>query len=184
MEKTVGDVTVLQAENVPETAEAEQVMQNMIDKGAKLIFATSYGHLEFAQNVAEKNPDVTFVHQGGLEGKRKMDNVGTYFGTVYEPVYLAGIAAGAATKTNKLGYIYAFPIQQAIVALSPGISPLGLLTASTVATLLAAALSWHLLERHVLERRGACVSQARHAFQRAVGQWGRLGASDDLGGRG
>ena len=114
MEKTVGDVTVLQAENVPETAEAEQVMQNMIDKGAKLIFATSYGHLEFAQNVAEKNPDVTFVHQGGLEGDRKLDNVGTYFGTVYEPVYLAGIAAGAATKTNKLGYIYAFAIPQTL----------------------------------------------------------------------
>jgi simple sugar transport system substrate-binding protein/basic membrane protein A len=114
MEKTVGDVKVLQAENVPETAESEQVMQDMIDQGADLIFATSYGHLEFAQNVAEKNPDVTFVHQGGLEGDKKLDNVGTYFGTVYEPVYLAGIAAGKATKTNKLGYIYAFPIPQTL----------------------------------------------------------------------
>jgi basic membrane protein A len=33
---------------------------------------------------------------------------------VYEPVYLAGIAAGKATKTNKLGYVYAFPIPQTI----------------------------------------------------------------------
>lgn len=114
MAKEVGDVEVLQAENVPETAESEQVMQDMIDQGADLIFATSYGHLEFAQNVAEKNPDVTFVHQGGLEGDNKLDNVGTYFGTVYEPVYLAGIAAGKATKTNKLGYIYAFPIPQTL----------------------------------------------------------------------
>lgn len=114
MEKTVGDVKLLQAENVPETAESEQVMQDMIDKGADLIFATSYGHLEFAQNVAAKNPKVTFVHQGGLEGDKKLDNVGTYFGTVYEPVYLAGIAAGATTKTNKLGYIYAFPIPQTL----------------------------------------------------------------------
>jgi len=114
MEKELGDVKVLQAENVPETAESEQVMQDMIDQGADLIFATSYGHLEFAQNVAEKNPDVTFVHQGGLEGDKKLDNVGTYFGTVYEPVYLAGIAAGKATKTNKLGYIYAFPIPQTL----------------------------------------------------------------------
>lgn len=114
MEEEVGDVEVLQAENVPETAESEQVMQNMIDKGADLIFATSYGHLEFAQNVAEKNPDVTFVHQGGLEGDNQLDNVGTYFGTVYEPVYLAGIAAGKATESNKLGYIYAFPIPQTL----------------------------------------------------------------------
>jgi simple sugar transport system substrate-binding protein/basic membrane protein A len=33
---------------------------------------------------------------------------------VYEPVYLAGILAGAATETNKLGYVYAFPIPQTI----------------------------------------------------------------------
>ena len=114
IEEAVGDVEVLQAENVPETAESEQVMQDMIDEGADLIFATSYGHLEFAQNVAEKNPDVTFVHQGGLEGDNQLDNVGTYFGTVYEPVYLAGIAAGQATDSNKLGYVYAFPIPQTL----------------------------------------------------------------------
>jgi basic membrane protein A len=106
-------VSVIQAENVPETSEAEAVMQNMIDDGAKLIFATSYGHLEFARNMAEANPDVVFVHQGGLEGD-PLDNLGTYFGTVYEPVYTAGIAAGAASETGKLGFIYAFPIPQTL----------------------------------------------------------------------
>lgn len=115
MAEELGDsVELLQAENVPETAESEQVMQDMIDQGAEIIFATSYGHLEFAQNVAERNPDVTFVHQGGLEGDNQLDNVGTYFGTVYEPVYLAGIAAGETTETNTLGYIYAFPIPQTL----------------------------------------------------------------------
>ena len=73
-------------------------MEDMIDQGADLIFATSYGHLEFAQNVAERNPDVVFVHQGGLEGEPRLDNLGTYFGTVYEPVYTAGIAAGSVTR--------------------------------------------------------------------------------------
>lgn len=114
MESEVGDIELLQAENVPETAESEQVMQDMINDGADLIFATSFGHLEFAQNVAEANPDVVFVHQGGLEGDNQLDNVGTYFGTVYEPVYLAGIAAGATSETGKLGYIYAFPIPQTL----------------------------------------------------------------------
>ena len=109
-----GDLTVLQAENVPETAESEAVMQDMIDKGADLIFATSFGHLEFAENLAAKNPDVVFVHQGGLETEPKLDNMGTYFGTVYEPVYTAGIAAGQVSKTGKLGYVYAFPIPQTL----------------------------------------------------------------------
>lgn len=106
-------VSVTQAENVPETSEAEAVMQKMVDDGAELIFATSYGHLEFARNMAEANPDVVFVHQGGLEGD-DLDNLGTYFGTVYEPVYLAGIAAGAASETGKVGYVYAFPIPQTL----------------------------------------------------------------------
>lgn len=114
MAESVDGVELLQAENVPETAESEQVMQDMVDQGADIIFATSYGHLEFAQNVAERNPDVVFVHQGGLEGDNQLDNVGTYFGTVYEPVYLAGIAAGATTETDELGYIYAFPIPQTL----------------------------------------------------------------------
>lgn len=109
-----GDIEVLQAENVPETSEAEGVMQDMIDQGADLIFATSYGHLEFAANLAAANPEVVFVHQGGLEGEEQLDNLGTYFGTVYEPVYTAGIAAGATTESKKLGYVYAFPIPQTL----------------------------------------------------------------------
>lgn len=108
------DLTILQAENVPETSEAEVVMEDMIEQGADLIFATSYGHLEFARNLAVAHPDVVFVHQGGLEGEPALDNLGTYFGTVYEPVYTAGIAAGAATESKKLGYIYAFPIPQTL----------------------------------------------------------------------
>ncbi len=114
VEEAVDGITVLRAENVPETAEAETVMQGMIDQGADLIFATSFGHLEYARNLATANPDVAFVHQGGLEGEPLLDNLGTYFGTVYEPVYTAGIAAGAATETGTLGYIYAFPIPQTL----------------------------------------------------------------------
>lgn len=114
MAKALPNVELIQAENVPENAEAERVMERMISQGATLIFATSFGHLTPAVNVAKKHPDVVFVHQGGLEPDPKLPNVGTYFGTVYEPVYLAGIAAGKATKTNKLGYIVAFPIPQTL----------------------------------------------------------------------
>jgi basic membrane protein A and related proteins len=112
--ETFPDAELLQAENVPETSESEAVMEDMIEQGASLIFATSYGHLEFATNVAERHPDVVFVHQGGLEAEPKLDNLGTYFGTVYEPVYTAGIAAGSASETGKLGYVYAFPIPQTL----------------------------------------------------------------------
>jgi basic membrane protein A len=114
IKKEFPDLDVLTAENVPEDDTAATTMEQMIDKGAKLIFATSYGHLDAAMKVAAAHPDVVVVQQGNTISGTIPKNAGTYFGTVYEPMYLAGIAAGASTKTNKLGYVYAFPIPQTI----------------------------------------------------------------------
>jgi basic membrane lipoprotein Med (substrate-binding protein (PBP1-ABC) superfamily) len=111
VEKLPG-VKVLKAENVPESAEAERVMEQMIQQGATIIFPTSFGHLDPAIRVGERNPGVTFLHQGGL---RTGKNVGTYFGTSWEANYLAGIAAGKATKTGKMGFVAAFPISQTLL---------------------------------------------------------------------
>lgn len=47
-------------------------------------------------------------------------------------------------------YVYAFPIQQTIARLEPGITPLPLFAASLAATLAAAALSWHFIEAPAL----------------------------------
>jgi len=104
------DSDVLRAENVPETAAAEQAMERLISQGASILFATSYGYLASAVAVARRHPDVIVVHQGGVEPVPRLANLGTYFGAVYEPVYQAGIAAGAATRTGKLGFVAAFPI--------------------------------------------------------------------------
>jgi basic membrane protein A len=108
------DYEILTAENVPEDDTAVATMEQMIDRGAKIIFATSYGHLDAAVKVATAHPDVVVIQQGNTIEGTPLPNMGTYFGTVYEPMYLAGIAAGKATKSNKLGYVYAFPIPQTI----------------------------------------------------------------------
>jgi simple sugar transport system substrate-binding protein/basic membrane protein A len=114
LKKAFPDMEILTAENVPESDDATRVMEGMIDKGATIIFATSYGHLDPAVKVASDHPDVVVVQQGNLIKGTVLPNMGTYFGTVYEPEYLAGIAAGKATKSNKLGFVYAFPIPQTI----------------------------------------------------------------------
>lgn len=112
VEAAFPELEVLRAENVPENQEAERVMETMIRNGAKIIFPTSYGHLDPALEVAKRHPEVIFMHQGGLKGA---ENVGTYFGTIWETVYLSGVAAGHMTKTGKLGYIVAFPIPQVLL---------------------------------------------------------------------
>jgi basic membrane lipoprotein Med (substrate-binding protein (PBP1-ABC) superfamily) len=112
VEAAFPDMEMLRAENVPENQEAERVMENMIRNGAKIIFPTSYGHLDPALEVAKRHPDVLFMHQGGL---KNAENVGTYFGTIWETVYLSGVAAGHMSQTGKLGYIVAFPIPQVLL---------------------------------------------------------------------
>lgn len=107
------DVEVLEAYNIPEDDTAATTMESMVAQGATILFATSYGHLDAAKQVAAAHPEVVVVHQGGLVDAPP-PNLGTYFGSVYEPVYLAGIAAGAATRTGKLGYVYAVPIPQTL----------------------------------------------------------------------
>jgi len=104
------DTTVLRTGNVPETAAAGEAMESLIDRGASVVFATSFGYRDQAVAVARRHPDVVVLHQGGLEGPDDLDNFGTYWGTVYEPVYEAGIVAGAATRTGRLGFVAAFPI--------------------------------------------------------------------------
>jgi basic membrane protein A and related proteins len=114
LKRTFPALKILTAENVPETDEAARVLDRMIDKGAKILFATSYGHLDAAMKVALAHPDVVVVQQGNLIKGEIPPNAGTYFGTVFEPVYLAGVVAGRTTKTYKLGFVYAFPITQTI----------------------------------------------------------------------
>ena len=111
-------VEIIHAENVPETIEdAVPVMEDMIAQGATIIFPTSFGHFLPGVEVAKSNPGVCVVHQGQLESSLEdgpLDNLGTYFASVFEPVYLAGIAAGSATETGTMGYVYAFPIPQTL----------------------------------------------------------------------
>ena len=112
--KDLSDVKVITADNVPETDAVTQAMQSMVDKGAKVIFATSYGYFSYAEKFAKAHPNVTVLHQGGFEKGTFPANFGTYWGEAYEPVSLGGMAAGALTKSNKLGYVYAFPIPQTL----------------------------------------------------------------------
>ena len=107
MKKNLPEVEVIEVENVPEGADAERVMENMIKQGAKLIIPASFGYLEPALRVAKKYSEVKFVHPGGY---RLAPNLGTYWASTPEAFYLMGIAAGKTTKTNKMGYVAALPI--------------------------------------------------------------------------
>src|SRR5216110_3631155 len=93
MKKNIPGIKLIEAENVPESADAERVMENMIGQGAKLIFAQSFGYLQPALNVAKRHPDVVFEHAAG---NQLATNLGTFWSdtTAYE--YLMGVEIGRA----------------------------------------------------------------------------------------
>jgi simple sugar transport system substrate-binding protein len=110
-------VKIREEEKVPETVDVQKTMESMINlDGVKLLFPTSFGYFDpHILKMAEKYPDVVFLHCGGLytEGKHPK-NVGSYFGYIDEAQYVSGIAAGLTSKTNKLGFVAAKPIPQVL----------------------------------------------------------------------
>ena len=115
MAAAIPGVKLIEAENVPESADAERVMENMIQQGAKVIFPQSFGYLDPALAVAERHPDVIFMHPAGF---KLADNLGTYWGNNFEAMYLTGIAAGKASATGKLGFMTAFPIPNILASVN------------------------------------------------------------------
>lgn len=109
IEEHLPEVKTTYFENVPESAEVQRVMERLVRSGHSIIFATSYGYLDYAIKLGKKYPEVTFLHAGGL---KTAENVGTYWADSDEGMYLAGVTAGAVSKSGKLGFIGAFQIPQ------------------------------------------------------------------------
>ncbi|MGE4421393.1 MAG: BMP family ABC transporter substrate-binding protein [Pseudodesulfovibrio sp.] len=99
------------AESVPEGADSERVLRNMAREGMDIIFATSFGYMDPVMKVAKEFPNTKFMHCSGF---KKAANVSNYFGRIYQARYLTGLIAGSMTKSNKLGYVAAFPIPEVI----------------------------------------------------------------------
>ncbi len=112
VEKEFGDKVVTSfVENVPESADAERVLRDLAGQGNKLIFGTTFGYMEPMLKVAPDFKDVKFEHATGY---KTSENMRTYDSRTYEGAYMAGVIAGAMTKTNTLGVVASIPIPEVI----------------------------------------------------------------------
>jgi basic membrane protein A and related proteins len=104
-------VKTVYKQNVPEGPQTTSVIQQLVNSGAKIIFATSFGYQPSMAAMAKKYPNVYFAQATGTAmGK----NLSEYFGAGENGDYLAGMAAGYATKNGKIGYVAPFPIPEVI----------------------------------------------------------------------
>ncbi|MDK2931914.1 MAG: basic rane protein [Bacillota bacterium] len=111
LEAQLPNVETVYVESVPEGGDCERVLTQLAEAGCKVIFATSFGYMDFVQNVAARYPDVVFMHCSGFKTAK---NVGTYFGRMYQPRYLTGLVAGKMTRKNLIGYVAAHPIPEVV----------------------------------------------------------------------
>jgi simple sugar transport system substrate-binding protein len=106
-----GRVATKFIESVQEGPDCERVLRELASSGHKLIYATSFGFMNYAVKVAAQFPNVYFEHATGYKTAK---NLGVYNGRFYEGRYLCGVVAGRMTKSNVLGYVAAFPIPEVL----------------------------------------------------------------------
>ena len=112
LEKEFGDkIKTTFVESVPEGADAERVFRDMVGQGNKLIFGTTFGYMEPMLKVAADSKDVKFEHATGY---KTAENMRTYDSRTYEGAYMAGVIAGAMTKSNTLGVVGSVPIPEVL----------------------------------------------------------------------
>ena len=96
-------------ENIAVGPQLQQTVASLVNQGYKMIFGTSYGY--FTPQLAAKYPSVYFEQATGTSTAK---NLAEYFGAAEDTIYLSGMAAGAASKNGKLGYVVPFPIPEVI----------------------------------------------------------------------
>ena len=98
-------------ENVPEGPDATRVIRELAKQGNQMIFTTSFGYMDPTLKVSKEFPDVKFDH---ITGYKRSPNMATGNIRFYEGRYVQGVVAGLMTKSNKIGYLGAFPIPEVI----------------------------------------------------------------------
>ena len=112
IEKALADqVETMYVENVPEGPEAGNALEDLIARGAQLIFTTSWGYGDATVAAARRHPEVHFEHATGV---RRMDNLSVFSARFYEGRYITGQIAAAVSQTGRAGYIASFPIPEVV----------------------------------------------------------------------
>jgi basic membrane protein A len=90
----------------------ENAHRELIAQGANIIISTSWDFMETCEQLAKEFPSVIFATQGN---KYNDTNLTNYSGKTYQARYLSGIAAGMKTRTNKIGFVSSWGIENSTV---------------------------------------------------------------------
>ena len=102
-------------ENVAEGPDSEKVLNDLANSGHKLIFATSFGYMNYVINSAKRHPGVFYEHATGY---KRAANVATYNIRFYQARYVQGVIAGKLSKAGLAGYVGSVPVPEVVQGLN------------------------------------------------------------------
>lgn len=93
-------------------ADSSRIIDRLVQQEkCDVVFTTSFGYMDDTIKAGKRYPETHFMHCSGF---KQSENVGTYFADLYQMYYLNGLMAGAMSKTDKIGYVGAFPISEVV----------------------------------------------------------------------
>jgi basic membrane protein A len=93
-----------------EPADSKQVIEEHA-RSNDIVFGCAFGYMEPMLQVSADYPDVAFEHNTGFQVG---ENMGLYFGRMYQMRYLLGVAAATISDIDTAGYVAAYPIPEVI----------------------------------------------------------------------
>jgi basic membrane protein A len=102
-------------ENVPEGPDSLKVLDDLANGGNKLIFATSFGYMNYVIVSAKRHSKVFYEHATGY---KRAPNVSTYNIRFYQGRYVQGVIAGKLSKAGLAGYVASVPVPEVVQGLN------------------------------------------------------------------
>ena len=110
-EKKLPWLETVYIESVSEADSSRLIDRLVQQEKCDVVFTTSFGYMDDTIKAGKRYPKTHFMHCSGF---KQSENVGTYFADLYQMYYLNGLMAGALSKTDKIGYVGAFPISEVV----------------------------------------------------------------------
>jgi simple sugar transport system substrate-binding protein len=99
------------AEAVSEADINHYIERFIVEEGCQVVFTTSFAFMDATIEAGKKYPHTIFFN---CSGYKRAPNVATYFAEFYQLYYLNGLMAGILTKTDKVGYVAAYPTPEVV----------------------------------------------------------------------
>ena len=126
----ISEDQIINKYNIGEDEGCATAIEELVEAGCNIIFATSFGHGDYMTEAAAAHPEIQFCHATGAQAAGSgLSNYHNYFTSIYEARYLAGVAAGL--KLNEMiengtitaeeaviGYVAAFYFEEVISGFS------------------------------------------------------------------